>query len=107
LQPDVERAGDELRKPRLGFEVRHRDRRARAVRLEAGPVAELGLQLLEPQRRLVRRGHVVRIAPGRNERDARSRDRQHVDDALDHLVEDGLDREVRHQGPCELTEDRG
>ena len=106
VQPDVERAGDELREPRLGLEVRHRDGCARAVRLQAGPVAELGLQLLEPQRRLVRRRHVVGIAAGRDERDPRGRDRQDVDDALDHLIEDGLDREVRHQRAGEFTQHR-
>ena len=69
-----------------------------------GPSPKLGLQLLEPQRRVVGRGDVARIHAGRDERHARRRDGQHVDDPNDEVIQDRLDREVGDEGACELTE---
>jgi hypothetical protein len=103
-QPGAERPPGEFGKAALVSQVGHRHRRARLEGLDARPFAELGLELLEEERRLVRRCHVVGIGPGGDEGDPRGGDRQDIDDAHHEVIEDGLDRKVRHQGARELTQ---
>ena len=60
-----------------------------------GPSLELGLQLLEPQGVRVRCRYVAGLYAGRDQCHPRRGDRHDLDDALDKMVEDGLDRESR------------
>lgn len=103
-QPRLERAAGEVRESTVTTEVGDRDGFARPVRHEARPLPELGLQLLEQQRRLVRCRHVPRIRVRRDERHAGGRDGEDVDDAKHEVVEDPLDGKVRHERSGELTQ---
>ena len=96
----------EHREPIVGVQVGDRHGLPGFVRHQARALADLGLQLLEAQRGLVRSGDVARRHPGRDQRDPRRRDRQDLDDPFDEVVEDALDREVGDQRARELAEHR-
>jgi hypothetical protein len=71
-----------------------------------GAFAELRLQSLEVQGGLVRRSDVVGGAAWRDQGDACRHDREHLDDALDEVVEDALDREVGDHRASEVAQQR-
>ena len=93
-------------KSRLYAEVRHHDRLPRLIRADARTFPDVRLQLLEPQRRVIGRGHIARRDSSRNQRDARRRYRQHLNDSLDEMIEDPLNRKVRAQGAGKLAQHR-
>ncbi len=105
--PHVGREGSELGEATVAIDVRHGDRLPRLVRQHAGALPERGLQLLQLQRGIVGGGNVVRVGGVVHERDPGGGDRQHLDDALDQVVQDAVDREVGEHGAGELGQHGG
>ena len=103
-EPGGERGRPERRERVRAAQVGHGDRLPRLVRAEAGTLADLGLQLLEAQRRIIGGGDVVGAGGRGDQGDPGSGDRQDVDDAPDEVVQDALDREVGGHGASELAE---
>jgi hypothetical protein len=104
LQTDLERSLHEAREPLFVPQIGHRDGFAGPVRDHARPLAQFGLQLLETQRRSIRGGDVTGIDARRNECHSDRGDRKDVNDALDQVIEDRLDREVGEHRAGELAQ---
>lgn len=103
----LDRLIGEPREPDFLVDVWNRDRLSRCIRDKARAFCQVGLQLLEPKGGVVGGSDVLRVSAWRDQRDPSCTDRQHVDDAYDQVVQDGLDREVRHQSSRELAQHAG
>ena len=98
-----QRPGRERGKPGVEPQVGDCYRLAALVRRDARPLGHLGLQHLIAKGGLVGRGDVPRLLPRRDQRHSGGADGQYVDDPLDEVVEDRLDRKVGQEGTGEST----
>ncbi len=85
-------------------QVRYDDGFPGFVGMQAGSLAEFGLQPHETQRRIVRRGHVVGRRRRRYERHPGARDGEDLDDALHQVIQDPVDGKIGGHRACELAE---
>jgi hypothetical protein len=101
-KPLLHRARREPREPRRCSQVRHGERLTRLISGDARTLPQRGLDLLEPQRRVIGRGDVVRTDTRRDQRHTGGADRQHIHDPNNEMIQDRLNGKVRHQGSREL-----
>nr|WP_254185397.1 hypothetical protein [Nocardioides panacis] len=102
----LHRGRPELREAVVHTQVGDGHRAARLEGEHARALGQVGLQPLEQQRGLVRRGDVARADPGVDQRDPGGGDRQDVDDPFDQVVQDGREGEVGRERERQLAEDR-
>ena len=94
----------EPRKPIIGLEVRHNNGSIGVEGQETRAMAQLALQLLEEQRRIIRSSHIMRRSLGRYERDSARRHRQEFHNSFDEVIQNCLDREVRDHRTSKLAQ---
>ena len=101
-QAGFDRLRREPGEPVVGPQVWHDDALAGVIRQGARAFADLGLQPLVAQGCVVGGGDVVRVHARGDQGDPGGGHRQNVDDPLDEMIQDPLDREVGDQCAGEL-----
>jgi hypothetical protein len=79
----------------LARQVGDRHRGAVVIRSQAGTLRQLALKPLEAQRSVIRGSDEAGLDPWRDQRDSGAGHRQDLDDAMNEVIEDALDRKIR------------